>query len=87
MGRTPGGGHGDPLQYFYLENPMHRGAWWATVHGVTKSRTRLSDSAQHSTGVETNSRSKTTESKLAKNLHDKSSGNVRLRNSELVPVG
>ena len=42
-GRSPGGGHGNPLQYSYLENPMDRGAWWATVHGVAKSRTRLSD--------------------------------------------
>ena len=46
---SPGGGHGKPLQYSCLENPMDRGAWWATVHGATKSRTRLSDSAQHST--------------------------------------
>ena len=36
-GRSPGGGHGDPLQYSCLENPMDIGAWWATVHGVTKS--------------------------------------------------
>ena len=35
-GRSPGGGHGNPLQYSCLENPMDRGAWWATVHGVTK---------------------------------------------------
>ena len=35
-GRSPGGGHGNPLQYSWLENPMDRGAWWATVHGVTK---------------------------------------------------
>ena len=35
-GRSPGGGHGDPLQYFCLENPMDRGAWCAIVHGVTK---------------------------------------------------
>ena len=35
--------NGNPLQYSCLENPMGRGAWWATVHGVTKSRTRLSD--------------------------------------------
>ena len=35
--------NGTPLQYSCLENPMDRGAWWATVHGVTKSRTRLSD--------------------------------------------
>ena len=40
-GRSPGGGHGNPLQYSYLENPMDRGALWATVHGVAKSRTRL----------------------------------------------
>ena len=40
-GRSPGGGHGNPLQYSCLENPMGRGAWWAAVHGVTKNRTRL----------------------------------------------
>ena len=39
----PGEGNGNLLQYSCLENPMHGGAWWATVHGVTKSRTRLSD--------------------------------------------
>ena len=42
-GRSPGEGNGTPLQYSCLENPMGRGAWSATVHGVTKSRTRLSD--------------------------------------------
>ena len=36
-------GNGTPLQYSCLENPMDRGPWWAAVHGVTKSRTRLSD--------------------------------------------
>ena len=36
-GRSPGGGPGNPLQYFCLENPMHRGAWQAIVHGVAKS--------------------------------------------------
>ena len=41
-GRSPGGGNGNPLQYSCLGNPMDRGAWWATVHGVTKSQTRLS---------------------------------------------
>ena len=41
--RSPGGGNGNPLQYSRLEDPMDRGAWWATVHGVAKSRTRLSD--------------------------------------------
>ena len=39
LGRFPGGGHGNPLQYSCLENPMARGAWRATVHRVTKSRT------------------------------------------------
>ena len=42
-GRSPGEGNGNPLQYSCLENPMDRGAWWATVYGVTKSQTRLSD--------------------------------------------
>ena len=42
-GRSPGEGNSNPLQYFWLENPMDRGAWQATVHGVAKSRTRLSD--------------------------------------------
>ena len=37
-GRSPGGGHGNPLQYSCLENPMDRGARWTTVHGVTKSQ-------------------------------------------------
>ena len=43
LGRSFGGGHGNPLQYFCLGNPMDRGACWATVHGVTKSWARLSD--------------------------------------------
>ena len=42
-GRSPGEGNGNPLQYSCPENPMDRGAWWATVHGVAKSLTRLSD--------------------------------------------
>ena len=41
-GRFPGGGNDSPLQYSCLENFMDRGAWWATVHGVSKSRTQLS---------------------------------------------
>ena len=41
--RSPGGGNGNPLQYSCLENPTDRGAWWATVHGVAKSRTQLCD--------------------------------------------
>ena len=40
-GRSPGGGHGNPLQYSCLENPMERGALWAIVHGVTKRWTQL----------------------------------------------
>ena len=43
LGRSPGEGNSNPLQYSCLVNPMDRGAWWATVHEVTKSRTRLSD--------------------------------------------
>ena len=43
LGRSPGGGHGNPLQYSCLENPMDRGAWWPIVHGVTKSWTQLND--------------------------------------------
>ena len=38
-GRSPGEGHGNPLQFSCLENPTDRGAWWATVHGVTESDT------------------------------------------------
>ena len=41
LGKSPGGGHGSPLQYPRLENPMDRGAWKATVHGVSKSQTGL----------------------------------------------
>ena len=43
LGRLPGEGNGNPLQYSCLENAMDRGAWWATAHGVAKSQTRLSD--------------------------------------------
>ena len=42
-GRSPGGGNGNPLQYSCLENPTDRVAWWATVHGIAKSKTWLSD--------------------------------------------
>ena len=42
-GRSAGEGNSNPLQYYCLENPMNRGAWKATVHGVSKSRTRLSN--------------------------------------------
>ena len=42
-GRSPGGGNGNPFQYSCLGNPMERGAWGATFHGVAKSQTQLSD--------------------------------------------
>ena len=45
-GRTRGVGNGDLLQYSCLENPMDRGVWWATVHSVTKSQTRLKQNKQ-----------------------------------------
>ena len=41
-GRSPGGGNGNPLQYSCLEKPVDRGDWWAIVHVVAKSHTRLS---------------------------------------------
>ena len=43
LGRSPGVGNGNPLQYSCLKHPMDRGTWWAAVHQVAKSRTRLSD--------------------------------------------
>ena len=42
-GRSLGGGNGNPLQYSCLDNPMGRGAWWATVHGIAKGQTQLSE--------------------------------------------
>ena len=45
-GKSPGGGHGNPLQYSCLENPMDRVAWWATVHMVAKSQKQLSNLAR-----------------------------------------
>ena len=49
LGRSPGEGHGNPLQYYGLENPIDREAWQVIVHRVTKSRTRLKrlSTAQH----------------------------------------
>ena len=41
QGRSPGGGHGNPLQYCCMENPVDRGAWRAEIHGVTQSQTKL----------------------------------------------
>ena len=47
LGRAPGEGNGNPLQYSCLENPMHRGDWQATVQRVSKSQIQLSDEAIH----------------------------------------
>ena len=49
-GRSPGGGHGNPLQYSCLENPIDRGAWWAAFHGVAKSQTQLKWLSLHASG-------------------------------------
>ena len=48
LGRSTGGGHGNALQYSCLENPMNRGAWRATVHGIAKSQTQLKQLSPHS---------------------------------------
>ena len=57
LGRSPGEGNGNPLQYSCLENPMDGGAWWFTVHGITKGQTRLSDftSSHHHVTLQTTS--------------------------------
>ena len=47
LGRSPGGVHGNPLQYSGLVNPMDRGAWWSTVHRVTQSQTQLKRLSRH----------------------------------------
>ena len=47
LGRSPGGGHDNPLQYSCLENPMDRETWWATVPGVSKSQKRLKQFSMH----------------------------------------
>ena len=46
LGRSPGKGNDNPLQYSCLENPMDRGAWWATVHGVAQSQTKATEQQQ-----------------------------------------
>ena len=52
LGRFPGEGNGNPLQYSCLGNPLDRGAWWATVHSITKSWTQLNRLSMHSCIVE-----------------------------------
>ena len=47
LGRSPGGGHGNPLQYSCLENPIDRGTWWATVRGVAEEL----DTTDHTQGL------------------------------------
>ena len=53
-GRSPGGGHGNPLQYSCLKNPLDRGAWWATVQGVTRVRHNLATKQQQLANVSPN---------------------------------
>ena len=53
LGRSPGGRNGNPLQYSCLEKSTDRGVWWATVHGVAKSRTRLSDQINNNIDIRT----------------------------------
>ena len=58
----PGEGNGNPLQYFCLENPMDRGAWWATVHGVTESdMTEHAHTDTHKASSNTSNKGFTTE--------------------------
>ena len=53
LGRSPGEGNGNPFQYSCLENPMDRGAWWAVLHGVPKSRIRLRNfTSSHCTSLQ-----------------------------------
>ena len=47
LGRSPGEGNGNPVQYNFLEDPMDRGAWWATVHRVPKSHRGLKQFSMH----------------------------------------
>ena len=47
LGRSPGGGYGNPPQYSCLENSMERGAWWAIVHGAAKSQTQMKQLSTH----------------------------------------
>ena len=51
LGRSPGGGHGNPLQYSCLENPTDGGAWWAKIHGIRKSQTPLKRLSTHAKPV------------------------------------
>ena len=73
-GRSPGGGHGNPLQYSCLENPMERGAWWATAHRVPKTRIQLKQLSIHTERVrEDTEREREVERENSRNLHRNSS--------------
>ena len=81
LGRSPGEGNGNPLQYSCLENPMDRGAWWAAVHGVTKSQTQLKQLRNMKTEVHSGEK---TESQNNSNVNN--SGNSRSRKrTDLCP--
>ena len=69
-GRSPGGGDGNPLQYSCLENSMDRGTWWATVHGVTKSWTRLKWLSMHTEGPERHHAKWTKSARQRQIVHD-----------------
>ena len=59
LGRSPGGGNGNPLQYARLENPMDRGAWWATGNGTEESdTTEVTECTQEKTGTSSHSAEK-----------------------------
>ena len=51
LGRSPGGGHGNPLQYSCLQYPMDRGAWWSIVHRVAKNQIRLEQLNMHAHNI------------------------------------
>ena len=51
-GRSPGGGHGKPLQYSYLKNPKDRGTCWAMIHGITNSQTQLKGLSMHACNID-----------------------------------
>ena len=71
FGRSPGGGHGNPLQYSCLENPTDRGAWQATVHGIAKSQTSLKQFITHHIPVNMDKSYNTDqEKKSRKNTYD-----------------
>ena len=69
-GRSPGEGSDNPLQYACLENPMDKGAWWATVPGVTKSWTRLSMHACTHTHTHTHTHTTTLKPKRSRGLKE-----------------